>query len=133
MSFEPVRVARNGDVFRSLAEGHVSVPSKGSALWHADDLALVSITDQAALLADPGTLRVALRKPRPEDDPETVVNVTAETRRGRPVPGKRRCNLAPAIRQLGLTTKAVGGATYPITTKDDLLIVSFTDVPGKDA
>ena len=94
------------------------------ALFHTEDLGLVNIADEAALLADSGTLRVALRRPRLPEDDGCVARVTTVVRNKKPVRSRKNVMLAAAIRRLGLTLAAAAGK-YELTTKDDLLVVDL--------
>ena len=126
MGFEPVEVKSAGELFRPLEAGEVSIAKTGFALFLLEDLLLVNIADQAALLADSGgTLRIALRRPRLPEDEGCVAEVRPLKRRDRPVRGRMNVNLASAIRQLGLTLAAAGGRRYELTTHRDLLIVNL--------
>ena len=124
MGFVSVEVKGRGSLFSPLEEGQTSITTGGLALFRREDLALVDIADEAALRADCGSLRIALRRPRLPDDAGSVTRVTTPKRAGRPVRGRATVNLAPAIRELGLTVKAAAGR-WELITKDDLLIVQL--------
>ena len=124
MGFANVTVKRNGLLCRPLESGQVSISRTGVALFHRDDTALVDIGDEVALLRDVGSLRIALRRPRLPEDADSVARVTTPKRAGRPVRERATVNLAPAIRELGLTLKAAAGR-WELATKDDLLIVQL--------
>lgn len=136
MSFKRVSVPIAGETFRPLGAGEVSVAKTGVALFRREDLELVGIKDGVALLVDAGNLRVAIRKPRLPADDGCVARVVPARRNGKQLPDRAHVNLAAAVRAAGLTVRAVGGARYPLTTKDDLLIIGLVDVgsaPGTKA
>ncbi len=111
--------------FAALPEGSCSIAKGGMAMFHAADLSLVGIVDRAVVLADTGTLRIALR---PAVDGEEAVTVPCRPvrRAGGKVDHRRReVNLSAAIRALGLTAKAAAGR-YEVLTKGSLLIVGLT-------
>lgn len=126
MGFANVTVKRNGLLCRPLESGQVSISRTGVALFHRDDMVLVDIGDEVALLADTGgSLRVALRRPRLPEDADSVVRVATLKRAGRPIRGRVVVNISSAIRELGLVVRAVAGR-WQLTTKEDLLILGFT-------
>lgn len=124
MSFEPVEIeARPFGSSNPLREGECSIAKTGHGLFHGADLSIVQITDQAALLADPGTLRLALRVPHLPEDFHSVVKVSP-AKNGR---GRVHVPLSAGIRRLGLTPRGVGGARYELSTKDNLLIIQLVN------
>jgi hypothetical protein len=126
MAFQLVRAGQRSEFFRAMPEGVCSIDGAGAALFHKSDLELVDIADQAAILADPDTLRIAVRKPRADDDPAAIVRVTIITnKRGAPT-GRAKIPVGATIRECGLTAKAARGR-YDLATKDDLIIVALAD------
>lgn len=137
MSFKSVFIPSRATYFRGLEAGEVSIAKTGVGLFMVEDLALVSIAGEAALLADNGTLRLGLRAPRLPEDRGSIVRVAPVKRGGKPVRGKVQVSLAPGLRELGLTLLAVSGR-YPLSTKGGLLIINVGDpkaapASGEDA
>jgi hypothetical protein len=134
VSFEVVPCGRWAPV-DPLAEGEVSVCRSGVACFRTEDLVKAGIDRKpwAMVLADAGTLRVAVRAVRSGEEQQAVA-VSQVTRKGGADAGRRRINLARAIRHCGLTTAAVAARyNLHVKTKDEgdagLLIINLTDGP----
>lgn len=90
-------------------------------------MALVKIERMAAVLADPSTLRLAIRRPRDEAEMVGAMQVCWLTRKGGVATGRCGINVGRAIKALALTPAACKGR-YALTTKDDLLILSLAGI-----
>lgn len=113
MSFE---VSEPGTFTRveALPEGWCAISRNASAVFHAEDLALVGIENRAVILVDVSTLRIALRSVRDGEDRQAVA-VGVVRRKGRDTT-RRRVGLALPIKRLALEAEAVRGR-YELTTK----------------
>ncbi|MFH1746180.1 MAG: hypothetical protein ABIG44_03965 [Planctomycetota bacterium] len=122
-TFEPVA---------ALAEGEVSLGKRGTLLARVADLELVGIGNYSIILADTsGTLRLALRAVRDgEQDKSVACGVV--TRKGGADSGRRRINVARAIKRLSLTPEACAGRYQLNVHHDELLIVNLTGASGKE-
>jgi len=106
-----------------MERGEVSLGKTGQLSLRAEDCEQVSIRDRCVILADSGTLRIALRA---ADDGEAEFAARVQVVRGhkRRDSGRRAVNVMRALRQLGLVAAAVRGR-YQLTQKDSLLIVAL--------
>ncbi len=109
--------------FNPLEEGYVALCAAGNARFHREDLALVGIEGAATVLTDELTLRIALRKPRPNETGKTML-VTSPKEGTAAERTRAHVRLAGALRELRLDPKAAKGR-YELTTKDDLLIINL--------
>lgn len=92
-----------------LPEGFGSLSTKGVLTMHEADAAAAGIGKAAVLLADGGTLRIAIRAARDGEAGSAVsVAAVATGKAGGPV-NRRRINLARAIKRIGLDGPAVAG------------------------
>ena len=111
--------------FNPLEEGIVAIDRTGTARFVTDDLTIVGIETSAIVLTDELTLRVAIRKPRPGEKGKAMT--VAYARQGKLVDKTRaHVRLTGALHALRLDTEATKGR-YPLTTKDDLLIINLAD------
>ena len=110
-----------------LEPGQVAINVDGRLVLRVEDLALVKIDKSVALLADPSTLRLAIRKPRDEIEAAGAMRVTPITRKSGAGTGRAGVSAARGIKALALTPAACKGR-YTLTTKDDLLIVSLAGI-----
>jgi hypothetical protein len=114
-------------VLPTLERGWCSIARDGRAVFRAEDLALVKIEGRARLLADTGTLRVAIRRPR--DDAELAKSMTVQVvKRGSGTATSRRAiQVGRAIKAIGVSVAACVGR-YELQTKEDLLILTLVDI-----
>jgi len=110
-----------------LEPGQVAINVDGRLVLRVEDLALVKIDKSVALLADPSTLRLAIRRPRDELEAAGAMRVTPITRKSGAGTGRAGINAARGIKALALTPRTCKGR-YTLTTKDDLLIVSLAGI-----
>lgn len=104
-----------------IGEGTCSIHRNGTVTFCAADLKLVGMDLYALVLADPGLLRIGLRKPRTADERKQSRALTPRSGRNGQS-GHVSIQLGAAIRRLGLKPEAVAGR-YDLITKDDLLIL----------
>jgi hypothetical protein len=132
VGFEIVAAGRWSPV-DPLEQGEISICRSGTATFRAEDLASVGIDKPwVTVLADPSTLRVAVRPVRSGEEQGSVAVSNVMRSKGKIDSGRRRISLARAIRHCGLTTAAVA-ARYNLHVKDDqLLIINLTDGPVGD-
>ena len=134
MAFKVVRPLRGGLQFNPLPAGFVSVARSGLATFHSEDLKLVKIGDLAVLFADTdGSFRVALRAAKRGEE-ELAVKVNPVVRKKGKLDGRRRkVNLSPAIRGLGLTPGVETAGRFELSTKGVMLIFGFIKNGGRPA
>lgn len=112
MSFELYTASRRD----SISPGTCSVNAGGILRIVRADLAAMNINGEAAILVDRGTQRLALRAPRDGfGEPTSPVRLTKTKTVG-------RVCLRGALKQIG--RERIRGR-FPLTRKDDLLIVDF--------
>jgi hypothetical protein len=109
-----------------LPEGACSLSKNGKLTLRKGDLALARISEAAIVLADPGTLRIALRAPRP-DEAALAMRVGLMGKKNQKDP-RYGVSVARAVKAVGLTLAAAAGR-YELATKgtgaDALLIVKL--------
>ncbi|MGE0481831.1 MAG: hypothetical protein AB7Q17_15315 [Phycisphaerae bacterium] len=110
-----------------LEEGQVAIDATGTATMRAADLESAGIAHYCIVLADAGTLRIAIRAPR--DDERALSVAVSVVRHGKEQrdAGRRRVSLGRAIKRCGVEIDAVRGR-YDLRTKDDLLIIDLASV-----
>ena len=108
-----------------LPDGECSIGASGHLTFRKEDLALVQIVDAAVVVVDVMTLRLAIRKPR-DHEARTAMMVGVVADHKKCDSGRRIISATRAIKRLSLTARAVRGR-YPLTTKDDLLIINLAD------
>ncbi len=132
MSFEVI-ARGHWQAGEPLKSGEVAIASDGRLMFLAEDLELVKIDAFAILLADTGTLRLAVRPPH-VGEAGRAMQVTAVKKKGGADTKRRAINGKRAIKALCLECPAVKGR-YKLVTKDDLLIVNLAGVqlgPGAE-
>lgn len=111
----------------ALTSGTASISRSGRLTVVQEDLELAGIDRTAVVLADPGTLRIALRAPR-EDETAVSVACSPMLTHAKRDTGRRALNIVRALRRLSLTPEAAAGR-YELATKgagaDALLIVNL--------
>ena len=116
MSFEIYEPTEN-TMIRPILSGECSIAKAGDCTFLPEDLAIVYITDSAAVLIDKGNLRIGFREPPPGDPKAVRVKQC----------GKRsRISLSGVLRALSLEAAAVKGR-YKLTVKegDKILILNL--------
>ncbi len=106
-----------------LEEGWVAIHMDGALTLRADDLASVGIEQFAAVLCDPGTLRIAVRKPKEHEFARATAVGVVRGKAGKDT-GRRTIRATRAFRELCLDSRACAGR-IELTTKDDLLILNL--------
>jgi hypothetical protein len=109
-----------------LAIGQASISGDGRLSFRVEDLRRAGIEGLATLLADTATLRLAVRKPRQDEAGQAYSVQTVKRNKGSA--GLRRCVQASRALKLMALTPAVCRGRYPLSTKDDLLIVSLAGI-----
>ncbi|MGD8450696.1 MAG: hypothetical protein PVJ57_02660 [Phycisphaerae bacterium] len=134
MSFELVESGDFGGGGEALAEGECSLRKGGKLVAHAADLALVNIGNYAMVMADAGTLRIALRAVRDGEEAKSYA-CSVVRRANKTDSGRREINVLRALHRLNLTPEAVVGR-YPLTVKGEgaggMLIVNLVGDGAKD-
>lgn len=120
MSFELYMAQRKN----AVTPGRCSIDSVGHLHVCVLDLNAVRIDGEAVILIDPGTHRLAIRAPKP-DQKEPSVNCRIGKSRRSGIIG-----LAGALKQIG---RAETHGRFAVTRKDDLLIVEFDEEPASSA
>jgi len=124
MSFE-VYQPKHSSFGNSLRDGECSIHRNGTVLVQREELDLVGIGDKVTVLVDGATMRIAFRKPRPDEEDSAIRLKHMKNKHG--APGSRcHINIAGAICAMQLEPEAVAGRYEP-TTKEDLLIINLTD------
>jgi hypothetical protein len=113
-----------------LAEGEVSVNKEGRIIFRREDLTEAGIEGFCVLLADPMTLRIAVRKPREGEAGRSLVVSTIKGHKDRDS-GRRAVNAARGIKALKLDPAACAGR-YTLMTKDELLILGLANAEFGD-
>jgi len=128
VAFEVVPPSRTGLPVDPLTPGTASLSRQGCLTIYAEDLALVKITDVVVLLADhEAKFRVGLRRPREKEDDLCIRVRPLVRKRGKADPRRRRINMAPAVRALGLAPGPETAGRYEVRTVDDLLILNLAE------
>ena len=128
MTFTIVKPNRTGLCVDPLPEGTASLNRQGEATFHTSDLQLVGIADSAVLLADGDAgFRVALRPPDVGEESLTVPVKPLYRKRGVTDSRRRRVNLRPAIRELGLTPGPETAGRYGLTCKGSTVILDLQE------
>ncbi len=106
------------------------VNSSGSLVLQAEALARAGIDGEAVVLADAGSLRIAIRSPRADDAADERVAVRLNKNKATGKPSSLRCvSVTAALRALSVEPKEVGGK-YALVSKEDLRIVQLMLKPG---
>lgn len=100
-----------------LTTGQCSIAKTGITRFCEADLARMGIKHQAVVYVDRALFRIAIQKPRRDDDGKLPPTVAVKTGKGSPT-----ISLGPAIRAIGLDTEKVAGP-HEATFKDNLLII----------
>lgn len=124
MSFE---IVERGE-FRAIEQlplGQASIGKRGGLLVRREELAKVGVSDKVLILADAGTIRLALRPPAGKAEVANAYPVGSTGRRGK---GKRsataRIHIGKAIKELDLQAATVAGR-YRVKVKKNLLIIDL--------
>jgi hypothetical protein len=131
MGFEIVKPGELAS-FDAIEEGQVSISRSGDATFRREDLDLVKIGAYAIVLADPETLRLAVRAPRDNERLESVAVGVITKGKEKKDAGRRRIRLTRAIKRLDLTCEAVAGR-FDLLAKDDLIIIPLIGMDTKGA
>lgn len=132
MSFQVIERGR-WQAAEPLRSGEVAINGDGRLMFVAEDLELVKVGAFAVLLADTGTLRLAVRPPHTGEAGRAMQVTVVRGKNGRDM-RRRAINGKRAIKALCLECPAVKGR-YKLVTKDDLLIVNLASVqlgPGAE-
>jgi hypothetical protein len=101
----------------AICPGQCSIaPSNGRLGFHASDLRAVGICDHAALLIDPTTKRIALRKPTADEPAIKVMWAKSKV--------SAQIGVASALTTIGIECASVKGRR-DVVRKENLLIVEF--------
>lgn len=106
----------------ALDESEGALSPKGSLTVRAEALEAIGAGAELVVLADAGSLRIALRRPR-DGEGQLAVGV-AVVKSGTRATDRRRITITAALRKLSLEPAAVAGR-YQLTTHEDLLIVNL--------
>ncbi len=135
MSFEIIPAGKpiGGD---ALKPGSASLGANGNVTMLAADLEEAGITDKAAVLADAGNLRIALRAPRDGEAAGAATVSALTTGKGKKSPTRRRVNMARALRAIGVEARTVAGR-YGLEVHREgeappLLIINLTKANDRD-
>jgi hypothetical protein len=115
-----------------LPEGQVSICRNGVGRFCREALESVGIEGEAIVLTDEMTLRIAIRKPRPNEARNAYSVNTPRIGRNKKDTSKGTVSLARALKDLRLDPEKTVGR-YPLTTKEDLLIINLADVREDDS
>lgn len=118
----------------ALPEGFCSIDRGGTVRFHKEDLALVGIEDVAVLLTDELTLRIAIRRPKPNEGRQAyrIAPAMWGGKKGGKDLGRRQLLLKRALREIRIDPEAAAGR-YELTTKDDMLIISLAGIEERSA
>jgi hypothetical protein len=113
-----------------LESGFAALGRDARLTLHAEDLRLVGIFDEAAVCADPDTLRIGLRVPTEAERPRARrVGVVKAARHGRDT-GRRTIDVRKALQRIRLDPRQVNGR-YEVSVKGEglggILIVHIGD------
>lgn len=132
MSFELVEIPPRKQFQAGLQEGQCSLNKDGRFIARAEDLELLGIKDKAVVLADTGSLRLAIRAPRDNESLGTLTvhiikKLIGPKGKKKHVPTPRRSiDVRHALQRLALEPDAVKGRRDAVT-RDNLFIIAVAD------
>lgn len=113
---------------RTIARGSARLDSSGNMRLNAADLENLGIEEEAVVLIDRDTRRIALRCVRADDTKGRVAILGANKKPGRDHTTTRIVRIQGALRALGEEPKAFNG-THSTVVKDDMLVIPFGPAP----
>ena len=117
----------------ALSEGEVAIDKVGNVTLRKADLDSVGISDQAVVMVDKDTKRVAIRAPQGNKDVKTL-SVHTVKRKGGSATDRRKVYLSGAMRRLGLEGSHLKGRRELMIkgdVSDGLLIINLVDLSDR--